>query len=198
MDKKGIELCAPVHRGKLCDDTMSRADFTFDKEGKVVTCPQGRPAIDHRIQDPNGDGLCLHAFFDGDTCRACAKLECCPVRAPNHRAKGCEIRKTQGDFRLSLHPGLCRRDQQYQLQHTESWREQYRIRSGVEGTMSEAKRCHGLGRLRVRRIPQVTFAVACKLTACNIKRWLRAVLPALYAFWRRYLPARTLVGIVVS
>ncbi|MBN1653400.1 MAG: hypothetical protein JXA30_06445, partial [Deltaproteobacteria bacterium] len=32
------------------------------------------PAIDHRVQDPNGDGRCLHAFFDGDTCRACALL----------------------------------------------------------------------------------------------------------------------------
>lgn len=186
LDEKNVELCAPVHRGKLSADTMSRADFTLDKEGKIVTCPQGHPAIDHRIQDPNGDGRCLHAYFAGDICRSCAKLDCCPVRAPNHRAKGCDIRETRGNFRLSLHPALCRRDEQYALQQTERWRQQYRIRSGVEGTMSEGKRSHGLGRLRVRRRPQVTFAIACKLTACNIKRWLRAVLAALLAYWRRY------------
>ncbi|MBN1654869.1 MAG: transposase [Deltaproteobacteria bacterium] len=71
---------------------------------------------------------------------------------------------------------MCRRDQQYVLQQTEPWKQQYRIRSGIEGTTSEAKRSHGLGRLRVRRRSQVTLAVACTLTARNIKRWLSAVL----------------------
>lgn len=40
--------------------------------------------------------------------------------------------------------------------------------------MSELKRGHAMGRLRVRRLPQVRLAVACKVIACNVKRWLRA------------------------
>ena len=41
--------------------------------------------------------------------------------------------------------------------------------------MSELKRAHGMGKLRVRRLPQVRFSVASKVAACNIKRWLRAM-----------------------
>ena len=40
--------------------------------------------------------------------------------------------------------------------------------------MSELKRAHGLGRLRVRRKNRVRLQVAFKATACNIKRWAAA------------------------
>ncbi len=62
----------------------------------------------------------------------------------------------------------------YSNQQTTEWKEQYRIRSGVEATMSELKRKHGMGKLRVRRAAKVCFAVACKVIACNIKRWAKA------------------------
>ena len=39
--------------------------------------------------------------------------------------------------------------------------------------MSELKRSHGIGKLRVRRAAKVCFAVACKVIACNIKRWAK-------------------------
>jgi hypothetical protein len=32
----------------------------------------------------------------------------------------------------------------------------------------------GMGKLRVRRAAKVCFAVACKVIACNIKRWAKA------------------------
>ena len=35
----------------------------------------------------------------------------------------------------------------------------------------------GIGRLEVRRLAKVCFVVACKVTACNIKRWARPSLP---------------------
>jgi hypothetical protein len=63
----------------------------------------------------------------------------------------------------------------YANQQTTQWKEQYSIRSGIEATMSELKRSHGMGRLRIRRIPKVCFAVACKVIACNIKRWAKAL-----------------------
>lgn len=62
----------------------------------------------------------------------------------------------------------------YALQQTARWRERYRIRAGIEATNSELKRAHGIGHLRVRRLAKVCFAVACKVIACNIKRWARA------------------------
>ena len=62
----------------------------------------------------------------------------------------------------------------YAIQQTTEWKDRYKIRAGIEATNSELKRAHGIGRLRVRRLSKVCFAVACKLTACNIKRWAKA------------------------
>lgn len=101
-------------------------------------------------------------------------LDHCPVRTPNHRAKGCHPRETTGDFRLEITPGLRLRDEMYVLQQTPEWKDRYRIRSGIEATNSELKRAHGIGRLRVRRLSKVCFAVACKVIARNIKRWAKA------------------------
>ncbi len=80
-----------------------------------------------------------------------------------------------GDFRLEITFELRLRDQMYALQQTTAWKDRYKIRSGIEATNSELKRAHGIGRLKVRRLAKVCFAVACKVTACNIKRWAKAL-----------------------
>jgi hypothetical protein len=116
----------------------------------------------------------LHAIFDGDICRACKMLDQCPVRTPNHRNCGCQARDTVGDFRLEITPEIRLRDQMYSDQQTTEWKDRYKIRSGIEATNSELKRSHGIGKLRVRRAAKVCFAVACKVIACNIKRWAKA------------------------
>jgi hypothetical protein len=48
----------------------------------------------------------------------------------------------------------------------------------VEATPSELKHVHGMRKLRVRRRSRVVLAVSLKVTACNIKRWLRASVAA--------------------
>ena len=55
---------------------------------------------------------------------------------------------------------------------TEEWRKRYDIRAGIEGTNSELKRAHGLGRLRVRGGRRVRLAVYLKALACNFKRMM--------------------------
>ena len=132
-------------------------------------------------------GRQTHALFDGAICRKCSLLDRCPVRPPNNGRNG--------SFRIELDPGLRLRDQMFARQQDDQWWDRYSIRSGVEATMSELKRHHGIGQLRVRRMPRVHLAVICKLTACNIKRWLRAVvvgslLAIFAALWSRKSPLR--------
>jgi len=176
IQESGVELVAPVNRGPMEESVMGRDMFEFDADGKVTRCPDGHPAIDQKILSNNSTTHALHALFDGDKCRACDKLERCPVRAPNHRDKGAGPRETVGNFRLEITPELRLRDYMLAMQKTRDWKERYKIRSGIEATMSELKRRHGLGRLRVRGLARVRFAVVCKVTACNIKRWAKAVL----------------------
>jgi hypothetical protein len=173
--KQDIEFMSPVNRGRLSDDVVSRDLFQFDSEGLATECPMGHSPIDHRILSHNNTtSSSLHAIFDGDTCRSCTMLDQCPVRAPNHRNRGCGPRDTVGDFRLEVTPEIRLRDHMYSIQQTTEWKDRYRIRSGIEATNSELKRSHGIGKLRVRRVAKVCFAVACKLIACNIKRWAKA------------------------
>ena len=173
--KQEIEFIAPVNRSRLSDDVVGRDLFQFDSEGFATQCPMGHSPIDHRVLSGNNTTRrSLHAIFDGDICRSCKLLDQCPVRSPNHRDRGCSARETVGDFRLEITPEIRLRDQMYSIQQTNEWKDRYKIRSGIEATNSELKRSHGLGRLRVRRLAKVCFAVACKLIACNVKRWAKA------------------------
>ncbi len=178
VQEQDIEFITPVNRSRLSDDIMGRDLFRFTSEGLVAECPLGHSPTDHRILSANNTTRrSLHALFDGNICRSCMVLDHCPVRTPNHRSKGCSPRDTVGDFRLEITPEIRLRDHMYALQQTPAWKDRYRIRSGIEATNSELKRSHGIGRLRVRRIAKVCFAVACKVIACNIKRWARALSP---------------------
>jgi hypothetical protein len=173
--EQDIEFMAPVNRSRLSDDIMGRDLFQFDSAGFVTECPMGHRPIDHRILSGNNTTRrSLHAIFDGDLCRSCQKLDQCPVRTPNHRSRGCSARDTVGDFRLEITPEIRLRDQMYSFQQTREWKDRYKIRSGIEATNSELKRSHGIGKLRLRRAAKVCFAVACKVIACNIKRWAKA------------------------
>jgi len=175
ITEKQIEFIAPVNRSRLSDDIMGRDLFEFDSEGFATKCPMGHSPIDHRILSGNNTTRrSLHAIFDGDICRTCKMLDQCPVRTPNHRSRGCKPRDTVGDFRLEITPEIRLRDQMHSNQQTTEWKDRYKIRSGIEATNSELKRSHGLGKLRVRRVAKVCFAVTCKLIACNIKRWAKA------------------------
>jgi len=170
-----VEFIAPVDRGRLPDEVVGRDHFQFNPEGLVTQCPQGHIPIDHRILSGNNSTRrSLHALFDGNLCRVCTMLDSCPVRTPNHRNKGCSPRDTVGDFRLEITPEIRLRDHMYALQQTTQWKDRYRIRAGIEATNSELKRAHGIGRLKVRRLSKVCFVVACKIIACNIKRWAKA------------------------
>jgi Transposase DDE domain len=187
--EQGIEFMAPVNRSRLSDEIIGRDLFQFDSEGFATKCPMGHSPIDHRIRSANNSTRrSLHAIFDGDICRSCKMLDKCPVRAPNHRNAGCRARNTVGDFRLEITPEIRLRDQMYCNQQATEWRGRYKIRSGIEATNSELKRSHGIGKLRVRRAVRGCFAVACKVTACNIKRWAKAHLAPKGALQRLLVP----------
>jgi hypothetical protein len=86
----------------------------------------------------------------------------------------CHPRDTAGDFPLEISREIRLRDQMYANQQTTEWKDLYKIRSGIEAMNSELKRSHSMGKLRVRRTAKVCLVVACKVIACNIKRWAKA------------------------
>jgi hypothetical protein len=117
ITEQQIEFIAPVNRSRLSDEIMGRDRFQFNSGGFATKCPMGHSPIDHRI--PSGNNTTrrsLHAIFDGDSCRSCKMIDQCPVRAPNHRSRGCKPRNTVGDFGLEITPEIRLRDQMYSNQ----------------------------------------------------------------------------------
>ncbi|MCP4590265.1 MAG: transposase [bacterium] len=58
-------------------------------------------------------------------------------------------------------------------EQTKEFKDDYRLRSGIEATNSEYKRPYGGGRLRVRGSPAVTRMVKFKFMGLNIRRWTK-------------------------
>jgi len=164
-DKLGIRLHAPVKRQRDDGKVVGLERFSFDEQGDVVSCPEGHSPMRHAYKrEPGCDGPELHAYFDGDRCRNCELRGQCVARG----------RKT-GQWRVRVEPRIRMRDQAVEEQRESAWWTEYSARSGVEGTMSELKRGHGLAQLRVRRRPKVLMRTTLKVTACNVKRWIRGM-----------------------
>jgi len=169
-DRLGIDLRVPVARCRLPDDMIGRDRFVFDNQtGEVTCCPAGHSPTRHCQRTPaQGGAPTRHAVFDRRTCLACPLEGRCVARSGS--------RTRPASYILDIEPNLRARDEALARQADLSWWRDYRIRSGIEGVPSELKRAHGLRRLRVRRRSPVLLAVSMKVTACNVKRWLRAVL----------------------
>ena len=166
----GVELVAPVPQGNQDQERFGRERFEIDEEtGQVQRCPAGNKPCRHgtRRSASHADTDTLHAYFYPSHCESCEHVEQCPVRPPD---------SGRGAYQLELRDNQLARDRRLAAQKTDEFWEDYRLRSGVEATASELKRAHGVGDLRIRRLPRVRMEAALKACACNIKRWVGALL----------------------
>lgn len=168
-EKKGTELVSPVRgskpKEKAVDDTAAgsrilKASFHIDPDGERATrCPAGYEAVAERRGSESGR---VHATFAAGSCEACGLRDRCPTK---RRRDGRRVLNT------TVFGPLVERRRLYE--NTEEYKRRYARRAGIEGTNSELKRAHGLGRLRVRQRRRVQLAVHLKALACNVKRLVK-------------------------
>jgi len=165
-ENRGTKLMAPIPLKNQSADAICRDQFQFDGDGYCISCPEGHAPVRHGMRTSSSKpNQALHAFFDADKCDNCKINARCMIRPANNRlGKTCHI---------EIDPALVAKDRAKAAQDQEWWN-RYKIRSGIEATISELKRVTGIGKLRVRRMPRVTLAVGFKVTACNVKRWIAA------------------------
>jgi hypothetical protein len=171
LERRGTELVTPVAGPHVAEDAdaddedtkgadaqqIDKGAFDVDVKGeRPARCPAGCDAIAETVEA--GTGKARLTFAPGD-CEACPLADRCPAR---RKKDGTRVLKT------TLHDSVLARRRRHQ--QTEAFRERYAIRAGVEGTNSELKRKHGMGRLRVRGAKRVRLAVRLKALACNVKR----------------------------
>ena len=90
----------------------------------------------------------------------------CPVRSL------CPTKMRQGQPVLAFTAAEIAVVQRREEQQTPEFKEQHKIRSGIEAANSELKRSHGLGKPRVRGKPRVALAFRLKVLGLNLKRYV--------------------------
>jgi hypothetical protein len=153
----GTELVAPIG-SKESAKHLPLGDFVFDEKGeRVLQCPTGEVPERH---EPTRTGKAMLAFFAATQCCCCPLRGQCPTEK---RGRMRVLKFSRADVAVAR-----RRVEQ----ETPEFKERYKIRSGIEATNSELKRCHGFGKLRVRRRDRVGLAVRFKVMALNFKRYM--------------------------
>lgn len=158
-DAAVIRLVSPTSGTKQNEDpqqsidrplTILDFDFSVD-DNRFTRCPAGHELHRaHRRDDKH------HIMMLGETCRGCPLRARCPMRFDPYLP---DLRITGKELRLA---------QRRQTERTQTFRDEYRIRGGIESTNSGIKRVTGMSRLRVRGRPAVTMSVLLKLAGWNI------------------------------
>lgn len=164
-EEKGTELVSPAPGGEVrerAEGEIRKCDFEIDPKGeKKARCPAGHERLSENCDAQTGK---VRVFFDARVCETCPMREKCPAK---------RVRDGRRVLRTTVHAAVLARRRRYE--RTEEFKKRYAERAGIEGTNSELKRAHGLGRLRVRGLKRVRLAVYLKALACNVKRMVRWV-----------------------
>ena len=148
----GIEVISPV-LGASNEEKLGLDEFQMGDDKTVISCPQGN--MPERVTQK---GEKVIAVFAAATCLACPCKDRCPAKEGK---KGFYLRYERKQVRLAIRRAY---------EKTDAFRERYRWRAGEEGTNALAKQKTGLGKLRVRGMKAVKFAVTLKWLGVNILR----------------------------
>ena len=151
----GVEVVAPA-TGHKKEGKLALDDFEFSEEGEVAACPAGHAPVKRKTNRKKGR---RSAAFSLELCANCPRAADCPAKPGkrNHR----RLRYTDKELRLAL---------RRQAERTPAFKNRYRMRAGVEATMSDLDRMTKIKRLRVRGLKAVRFAATMKAAGVNLFR----------------------------
>jgi hypothetical protein len=147
----GVEIVSPVKGAG--PRATSLTEFTMNNVNEVTACPAGcAPESTEKQNDK------YTAVFSKRTCRGCSRKKTCPTKS---RKRGRTLHYDDNAIRLA-------RRRVYE--ESPEFRDRYRFRAGIEGTMSQLDRLTGIKNLRVRGMSSVSFAAYLKAAGINIIR----------------------------
>jgi len=171
--RRGTEVVSPIAgpaprprdtTGPAGVPPFTAADFQIDVTGERATvCPAGHESLEEYDWEQTPQRV--EIYFARAACDSCPLRARCPVK----------LDRRAGNYVLKANLVRVNIEGRRRVEATEEWRKRYGVRAGIEGTNSELKRAHGLGRLRVRGEARVGLAVYLKALACNVKRMVHAL-----------------------
>ncbi len=164
----GLELCGPVQGDASWQARTAGAFdlscFTIDWQGQTVTCPCGQVSRYWSPATSQGQRV-INVTFDTQHCAAC------PCRARcTHAKQGPRTLKLRLEAR---HKAL---QQRRRDQLTEDFKERYKRRAGIEGTISQGTRRLSLRKSRYRGLKKTGLQQVIIAAAINLTRFADWVL----------------------
>lgn len=165
QDDHGVELHGPIGpdttpQAQVRSKGHGQDAFIIDWNNRSVTCPGGittdkwQEALSHR-----GTPVVRVKFSTSD-CRPCPHLRDC-VSSPTAERRQLTFRHHEEHDAI----GHAR-----SLQQTDRWKERYKIRAGVEGTISQGVQRCGLRRSRYRGLAKTSLQHQLTGAAINLAR----------------------------
>ena len=171
QEKHGIDLIGPVHVDPSWQahtpGAFDATQFQVDWKTQSATCPQGHPSVSWYLEKDSHQEPVIRIVFGTQTCLSC------PCRSR------CSKAKNSGRTLVLRAEG---RHQALQIarerQQTEAFKQVYRKRSGIEGTLSQTIRSYGLRRSRYVGKAKTHLQNIAIAVATNIQRvidWLNEI-----------------------
>jgi hypothetical protein len=160
--RQGRELIGPAQGAPHRDGRFGAEDFDVRVEQRRATCPAGKASTRCGRLVERKTGKVSYRFEWSTHCHGCRLRGRCLGKDQKHRT-----------LVVGQHHSLLqarRREQQ-----TPAFEQACHKRAAIEGTASELKRAHGLGRARYRGLAKVRLQNLFIGAACNVKRWIRRI-----------------------
>lgn len=156
-EEREVNLVAPAGGAKgQSSGRLTLEDFSLDDDGLVLRCPNGIEPVSTSAATAK-----LQARFDLPTCRTCPDMQRCPMQTAKH----------DGQFaRFQYTPTRAENQKRRLYERGDAFREVYRWRAGIEGTMSRLKYQMNLANLRIRGMPAMRYTVNMRALGLNIRR----------------------------
>jgi hypothetical protein len=157
---RGITLLGPLPAGRPGPPGgYAIAAFTIDFDAGQATCPRG--AVSSRWTPfTRGDGMeLINVQFPARTCRACPDKGKCTTAVRTGR----QLTLRPRDIHEAVTAARAAQD-------TAEFKDRYRARAGVEGTMAQATHVTGIRRARYAGLPKTRLEHLAAATAINCIR----------------------------
>jgi hypothetical protein len=148
----GVKVISPT-MGSPQEGTISLSDFNLSEKGKILSCPKGHVPVSIKTKK-NRHSLA----FNSEHCNRCPLTNDCPVK------QGKKYHYLRFDDK-ALRVAKRRAKEQ-----SPEFKDRYRWRSGIEGSISAYDARTGVKRLRVRGLRAVRFCATLKAVGINILR----------------------------
>jgi transposase len=141
--------------------------FTIDWDRERATCPQSKTSVMWRTGRDKDGVPRIGAVFSRSDCGSCAVRQACTPAKDARRVIYFHSRPEYEALNAAR-----------ERMNDPAWRERYRVRAGVEGTVSQGVRAFGMRRSRYIGLAKTGLQQACAAAAMNALRavqWLAGV-----------------------